>query len=187
MNSSLAFWIACALLIFWAVGAYNRLVRLRGEVNAAFAGMEAELAKHVQLVEQCLPEGETQPASLFDGQESSFWSGLQGAAHQLQASLALARQKPLAADGIAALGAAQDVLGMAWERAERNDAHDLAGPRLPPTLTTTRAQLVAQAGAAAAQFNQAVERYNRAVRQFPAVLLAWLFGFKPGRGLRTER
>jgi LemA protein len=187
MNSSLVIWIACAVLLFWAVGAYNRLVRLRGEVNTAFGTLEAELARHVQLVEQCLPEGESQPASLFDGTEGSFWSGLQGAAHQLQASLAAARQRPLAPDGIAALGAAQDVLGMAWERAERNDAHDLAGPRLPPTLTSTRAQLVAQSNAAAMQFNQAIERYNRAIGQFPAILLAWVFGFKPGRPLGADR
>jgi LemA protein len=29
-----------------------------------------------------------------------------------------------------------------------------------------------------------VSRYNEAIAQFPAVLLAWLFGFKPGRGVR---
>jgi len=28
-----------------------------------------------------------------------------------------------------------------------------------------------------------VMRYNEAIAQFPAVLLAWLFGFKPGRGV----
>lgn len=186
MTSSIVLWIACAVLLFWAVGAYNRLVRLRGEVNAAFGTLEAALTQHVALVEQCLPEGETQPASLFDGMESSFWGSLQSAAHQLRASLALARQKPLEPDGIAALGAAQGVLEMAWERAERDDAHDLAGPRLPPTLSTTRAQLVAQAEAAAGQFDQAVARYNAAIGQFPALLLAILFGFRPGRALRVQ-
>ena len=70
---------------------------------------------------------------------------------------------------------------MAWERAERDDAHDLAGPRLPETVTARRAQLAQQAHAATDQFNQAVVRYNEAIAQFPAVLLAWLFGFKPGR------
>lgn len=35
-------------------------------------------------------------------------------------------------------------------------------------------------------FNQAVGRYNDAIAQFPAVLLAWLFGFQPGRGLRVQ-
>lgn len=73
---------------------------------------------------------------------------------------------------------------MAWERAERDDAHDLAGPRLPDTLTARRAQLVIQTHAATDQFDQAVSRYNAAIAQFPAVVLAWLFGFKQARGVR---
>jgi LemA protein len=32
-----------------------------------------------------------------------------------------------------------------------------------------------------------VGRYNDAIAQFPAALLAWLFGFQPGRGLRARR
>ena len=47
--------------------------------------------------------------------------------------------------------------------------------------------LVLQVAAAAEEFNQTVQHYNDAVRQFPAVLLAWLFGFKPGRGLRSHQ
>ena len=35
-------------------------------------------------------------------------------------------------------------------------------------------------------FNEAVARYNEAIGQFPAILLAWLFGFQPGRGLRVR-
>ena len=184
MASTWIWWAVAAVLLFWAVGAYNRLVRLRSEANTAFAALEAELNKQVQLVHECLPEGQTQPASLFDGLEGSFWGGLQGAATQFAASLAVARQKPLEPDGIAALSAAQAVLTMAWERAERDDAHDLAGPRLPETLTASRAHLVAQARACAEQFNQAVTRYNEAIAQFPAVLLAWLFGFRPGRSFQ---
>lgn len=182
MPSSLIFWIIAAVLLFWSVGAYNRLVRLRSEAKTAFAALETELAQQVKLVQSCLPSGETQPASLFDG-AGSFWGGLQGAAAQLAACLGAARTRPLEPDGIAALRAAQDVLAMAWERAERDDAHDLAGSRLPETVVTTRAHLTAQSRAAAEQFNLAVARHNEAIRQFPAVLLAWLFGFKPGRGL----
>lgn len=178
------YWVTAAVLLFWAVGGYNRLVRLRSEANAAFAALEAELIKQVHLVHECLPEGQTQPASLFDGLEASFWGGLQGAASQFATSLALARQRPLEPEGIAALSAAQAVLSMAWERAERDDAHDLAGPRLPETLTANRAHLVSQARASAEQFNHAVARYNQAIAQFPAVLLAWLFGFRAGRGFQ---
>jgi hypothetical protein len=34
-----------------------------------------------------------------------------------------------------------------------------------------------------AQFNAAVAQYNRAVRQFPAVLLAWIFRLRPAAPL----
>jgi LemA protein len=184
MPSSVVLWSIAALLLFWGVGAYNRLMRLRAEANTAFAVLEAELSKQVELVRECLPPPEpTQPAPL-DGEPTSFWAGLHGAAAQFGASLAAARSRPLDPDGIAALSAAQDVLAMAWERAERDDAHDLAGPRLPETLTARRAQIVMQTHAATDQFDQAVGRYNEAIGQFPAVLLAWLFGFKAGRGVR---
>ena len=183
MPSSVVLAAVAAVLLFWAVGAYNRLMRLRAEANTAFAALEAELSKQVALVRECLPPLEaTQPASLEDG--VSFWAGLHGAAAQFAASLAAARARPLEPDGIAALSAAQDVLAMAWERAERDDAHDLAGARLPESVTTRRVQLVLQTHAATDQFDRAVGRYNEAIAQFPAVLLAWLFGFKPGRSVR---
>ena len=182
MPTSIVFWSLAAVVLFWIVGAYNRLMLLRADANAAFAALESELSRQVDLVRNQLPGPEaTQPASL-DG-EGSFWAGLHGAAAQFAASLAAARNRPLEPAGIAALSAAQDVLAMAWARAERDDAHDLAGPRLPDTVTSRRAQLALQTHVATEQFNQAVVRYNRAIGQFPAMLLAWLFGFKPGRGV----
>lgn len=185
MESSLVYWIAAAVTLFWMVGAYNRLVRLRSDANAAFAALDTELARQVQLVHDCIPPDEAQPQTQFEG-GSAFWAGLQGAAAQLAASLASARAKPLDPERIAALGAAQEVLGMAWERAERDDAHDLAGPRLPDNFSSERSQLVRMTQAATEQFNDAVARYNAAIVQFPAILLAWLFGFEPGRGLRAR-
>jgi LemA protein len=184
-SSSFLPWIVAALTVFWAVGAYNRLVRLRSEAKTAFGALESELQKQVQLVQACVPPEEEQQASQFSG-GSAFWGGLQGAAAQLAASLAAAKSKPLDADRIAALGAAQEVLGIAWDRAERDDAHDLAGPRLPENTSGERAQLVRMAQAATEHFNEAVARYNQAIGQFPAILLAWLFGFQPARGLRAR-
>ncbi|RYY93465.1 MAG: LemA family protein [Comamonadaceae bacterium] len=183
MSSSLVFWIVAAVALFWSVGAYNRLVRLRSNANAAFAALDIELTRQVQLVHACIPPDEAQPVTQFDG-GSAFWAGLQGAAAQLAASLASARIRPLDPERIAALGAAQEILAMAWDRAERDDAHDLAGPRLPEDFSGERTQLVRMAHAATEHFNQAVAQYNAAIAQFPAILLAWLFGFEPGRGLR---
>jgi LemA protein len=182
MPTPIVLWTLAAVLGFWAVGAYNRLMRLRAEAIAAFAGLERELSMQVDLVRKQLPLPDaTMPAPLEH--EGSFWAGLHGAAAQCAASLAAAHSRPLEPQGIAALGAARDVLGTAWERAERDDAHDLAGPRLPDTVTARRVQLALQTHAAIEQFNQAVARYNAGIAQFPAVVLAWVFGFKPGLGL----
>ena len=183
MTSSLVGWTVAAILLFWAVGAYNRLVRLRAEANSAFATVDAELSRHIALVREHLPPADgTQPASL-ETEGTSLWNALQGAAAQMAATLAAARTKPLDAENIGALSSAQDVLRIAWERAERDDAHDLAGPQLPDTVLLRRAQLLLQAHAAIGTFNAAVLRYNEAIAQFPALLLAWLFGFKPARSL----
>ena len=185
MLSSFLPWVIAAVVVFWMVGAYNRLVRLRSEANTAFAALESELGKQVQLVHACVPAEEDQHQSQFAG-GSAFWGGLQGAAAQLHASLAAARARPLDPERIAALGAAQEVLGMAWDRAERDDAHDLAGPRLPEDFSSERIQLQRLAQAATEHFNQAVGRYNEAIDQFPALLLARLFGFQRARGLRVR-
>ena len=185
MRSSILSWPIFAVLLFWAVGAYNRLVRLRAEAHTAFAGVEAEFTRQVELVSKSLPGAEfTLPAPLE--QESTFWAGLQGAARQFATSLAAARHRPLDARRMAALNAACDVLVMAWETAQRDEAHDLAGPRLPDTVLARRSQLAGQTRAAIEQFNLAVARYNDAIAQFPAVLLAWLFGFEPGLGLAAS-
>lgn len=180
MPTSVVLWTVAAVLLFWMVGAYNRLMRLRAEAKMAFANLDTELSRQVDLVRNQLPPSEsTQPAALEGG--GSFWAGLHGAATQFAASIAAARGRPLEPNGIAAMSAAHHVLAMAWEQAERDDAHDLAGPRLPENITSTRAQLAMQTHAALDQFNLAVVRYNNAIAQFPAVLLAWVFGFKPGR------
>lgn len=181
MTSTVVFWALAAVLLFWGIGAYNRLMRLRAEAKAAFALLDAELTRHVELVRTGLPQVDAQAGGV-EG-DHSIWAGLLGAAEQFAASLAVARHRPLNAEGIAALSAARDVLAMAWERAERSDAHDLAGARLPDTVLARRSQILAQANAAADQFNRAVARYNAAIAQFPAVLLASFFGFRAGRGI----
>jgi LemA protein len=182
MTNSVIGWSVAAVLLFWTVGAYNRLMRLRAEANSAFAAVEAELSRQVALVRDHLPAPEaSQAAPLEEG--GSLWNALHAAATQLAATLSAARAKPLEPENIAALSSAQDVLRSAWERAERDDAHDLAGPRLPDTLLLRRGQALLQAHAATEAFNAAVTRYNESIAQFPAVLMAWLFGFKPARQL----
>lgn len=178
---SFGWWIGAAVLLFWSVGAYNRLVRLRAEANAAFAALDAQWQRQLALVNASLPESAvpsqlTQPGEIMDD-IALMWAALRGAAAQLAASLAAMRPRPLQAEAAAALGAAQDVLNTAWRRVQQ-DANDLAGSSLPDTVAAQWQQLAGETSTAQQQFNEAVARYNAAITQIPAVLLAWLFGFK---------
>lgn len=186
MSGSLILWTSAAVLLFWAVGAYNRLVRLRAAVIQSFAAVEPLMREQAELVIGCVPAsaepGSAEPDELIDDM-AALWSGLRGAAEQFRACLAAARSRPLAAEGIAALGAARDVLHMAWQRMQQEDLHDLAGSALPDHLQIQWRQLSARIHDAVQAFNQSVGDYNEAVAQFPAMMLASVYGFAPARTL----
>lgn len=181
---SLLLWIALPVLLFWSVGAYNRLVRLRAEVNTAFAALDAQWQRQVALVHASLPdEFQTSQFTLdgaMIGDGSELWAGLRGAATQFSASLAAMRVRPLHASRASALRAAQDVLLLAWQRV-RTEAHDLAGAAMPDTVTSEWQRLMQETERLQLQFNESVTLYNEAIAQFPALLLAWVFGFKAAR------
>jgi LemA protein len=186
MSNPLVLWGIAAVLLFWSVGAYNRLVRLRSDANLAFAAMAGEMTRQAELVHESLPAsmihtGLTQPGELLD-EVTQLWSGLRAAATQLTASLAAMRPRPLEPAAAAALSEARDVLSSAWVRVAQ-EANDLAGSSIPEALTQEWQQRSGQSRAACEQFNQAVARYNDAIGQFPAAVLASLFGFKPARGV----
>lgn len=180
LSTSLVAWSLFALTVFWAVGAYNRLVRLRAEIKTAFAAFDAEITRLLDLLRGMLPPEDALAVSQFDG-GSAIWAGLQGALAQCDASLAAARHRPLEAERMGALGAARDALATAWARVQAEDAHDLAGPRVPETLHQRHQALLHGVQAEEQRLAQAVARYNTAIRQFPAVLLALLFRFEPAR------
>jgi LemA protein len=71
-------------------------------------------------------------------------------------------------------------LRRSWSRL-RNLPPDLAGSALPQTLLTQWEQLSFQADVARNNFNKAVSNYNDAIRQFPAILLAGVLGFRPAQ------
>ncbi|MBV7542437.1 LemA family protein [Acidovorax sp. sic0104] len=205
MWSSPLFWIVIAIALFWALGAYNRLMRLRSAVVQSFGSFDAHMVRLLALLGEfhafCTVQREASAAASPVDQEIA---ALHGAATQLSASLAVARARPLRSDAMAALAAARDVLHASWpgalhkaqETATPAEAIGQAGegkgegeatpaePVPPGLLWTARwSDHVQQNEQAIAVFNDAVVQYNAAIAQFPANLLAWAFGFKTARGL----
>ncbi|QNP58168.1 LemA family protein [Paenacidovorax monticola] len=177
MPSSPIFWATAALLLFWTVGAYNRLVRLRSCVIQAFGGLDAHLVRLMAMLGEC----DAAHASA-QGPVAGARMALQAAVTQFGASLAVARARPLQPDAAAALSAGRDVLDAAWQALLRA-REDEDGPAAVATWRQQWEQLQAQNALATRQLNDAVVQYNAAIAQFPPRVLAWLFGFKPARGL----
>ena len=176
-------WLLLALLLFWAVGAYNRLVRLRSAAIQAFGGLDAHMVRLIALTgeyEAARGADETAGTGPQDA-HAALWA----AATQFGASLAVLRARPLDVHAAEALTAAARVLDTAWQAALREagwSGEGAAPPSLAPWVQR-RGQLALHSASARQQFNDAALQYNAAVAQFPANLLAWLFGFKKAQTL----
>ena len=192
LSAMLITWISLAVLLFWAVGAYNRLVRLRSAALQAFGALDAHLVRMIAML------GEYEATLLPERDPSDARAALWAATTQFGASLAAARARPLDGQAAAALQTADQVLDTAWQAAVRAGSTDASKPsaggggtdgapaRPSDALAAwaaRREQHVAHNTLARQQFNDAVAHYNGAIAQFPASVLAWLFGFHKARPL----
>ena len=177
-SSSVLGWFALGVLVFWAVGAYNRLVRLRSSALQAFGALDAQLQRHTDVVQSVQSVAGNNELPLTDAATEAL-AALQAASTQFAASLAAARAQALNREAMAALAAARKVLVMAWQNVQDLcgplDGADAAGTESPSQRWE---QWATQSQQACVPFNDAVARHNTAVSQFPALLLARLFGFK---------
>jgi len=175
------FWLTIAIGVFWALGAYNRLVRLQSQVQQSFDALELRLLEFAELVQQVLSEGVISSApwrsELNLDQGASHWSRLQECARHLAMELAHMQEHPLRADSVVRVRDSQARLQAAWASLVAPPAYRVAvSDALQQRWQAQR--LLVQPDTQ--RFNQAVEQYNQAIAEFPAVLLARLFKFRPG-------
>lgn len=199
MSDSLPYWIAAALALFWFVGAYNRLVRLRSAALQAYAALDAALARQLEFVQSRASEENTSgPPGDPAPEVARSESALQAAASQLATLLAATRLQPLDPARVAALGTALHVMVTAWQSCYPDsvvsfDADGtlsrpapLAGREEPPSGNVAIAwpEPSAAAEIARSQFNISVAQYNAAISQFPALLVAWIMQLRHAAPLR---
>jgi LemA protein len=184
MGDSVMLWLAVAVLLFWAMGAYNRLVRLRSRGLSAFANLAGVFSEFIALVKTNFPAAGACPlldaAGQPDEAATTAWSALAAAADQFKASLNAARAKPLHGPTAGALKTAFETLCLSWSRLQ-DLPNDSAGAAWPDSLQAEWAQLLVQTELARTDFSRTVANYNEAIGQFPALLLAALFAFRPAQ------
>lgn len=171
MSTTVFPWIFCAVILFWGVGAYNRLVRLRAQAIAAFGPLQSQYGHYVLLV-----HGHFEALVIDD--RLTARAGLFNAVLQFDTSLKAAAARPLDSLVMRALETAHEVLHGSWIRVCR-EPQDLAGDPLPEALQKQWEDISLQAERDRDEFKRRVQDYNQSIEQFPANLLAWLFRFKP--------
>ncbi|HZT55643.1 MAG TPA: LemA family protein [Burkholderiaceae bacterium] len=166
--------VLAAVLLFWAVGAYNRLVRLRAAIVRQFAPVDAQFrARHALLLQltDALAPVLTNAASRIEA--------LRAACGQVEAACAQAKLRPGATGKITSLRLADEILAEARARLPVQSAPGSELAALNAQLQASDATLAF----ARRQFDAAVIDYNHAVQQFPTLLLVGLFGFRPAATL----
>jgi LemA protein len=158
-----------AIVVFWIVGAYNRMVRLRSELVARFAAVDERFRQRHALLESQLDMLSTALAAAAPRLEA-----LRAACRQADAAREHARVRPGAANAVTSLRVAEEILADARARLPVQSVAGADLPDLNARLATSDTAL----GFARAEFNAAVALYNEAVRQFPTALVARLFSFR---------
>ena len=168
-------WVVVAVLVFWAVGAYNRLVALRNDISRAFVPVEAQMRLRHLLLAQWV---DALRPSLAD--DSATPDAVIAACGQLQAACDVVRTRPSAARPMARLRLAEETLMEVRQRllaALPAVPEALAAPEVA-ALSRDIAAADSTLGFARRQFNEATQNYNDALDQFPTWLIAGMFRFR---------
>ena len=158
-----------AVVVFWLVGAYNRLVRLRSALVARFGFVDEQLRARQSLLDEQLAVLATALTAAGPRLEA-----LGAACRQADAAREHARVRPARAAALTSLRVAEDILADARARLPVQSA---AGVDLPG-LNLRLAESDAALAFARREFNDCVVAYNEAVQQFPTLLVAQLFAFR---------
>jgi LemA protein len=191
-NGNMSVLVFCAILatlFFWAVGAYNRLVVLRANVAKQFAAVDAQLLRVLVWLQGNLPasmrdmlsemEEAALPEALLKNERDLTLLDILEA---LSDSLDAARTQPLSPEVMQQVN--QNRLALAaWAKAEVRAGQSGEATWFIDPLPYKFDRLKAQAWPLMDAYNQAAAKYNEAVTQFPASLLAKQVKFVPAHTL----
>ncbi|MDO8718128.1 MAG: LemA family protein [Polaromonas sp.] len=171
-----------ALLVFWAVGAYNRLVRLKNIIANAFGQIDVQLKRRYDLIPNLVDA-----ARKYLQHEQATLESVIAARNQARSASERVASRPGKADAIIALAAAEQTLDSSLGRlfALAEAYPDLKADQTIRELSEELTSTENKVGFARQAYNDAVLDYNNAQGQFPALLVARLFGFSPSAMLQS--
>jgi LemA protein len=169
-----------ALLFFWGVGAYNRLMSLRNAIGEAFVQLDAHLKDRGEACDKLLAA----VAPRLPSEQATF-DALASAQAESKAAAQASRAKPWAPAPVGSLAVASALHAAALTRLMSLLDHqaELRSETEVDALVSELKLIERQRAFARQVFNQAVSQYNEALQQFPTRVLANLYGFGEARSL----
>ena len=179
---TIIFIVLAALLVFWTVGAYNRLVRFKNIIANAFGQIDVQLKRRYDLISNLV-----EAAKKYLQHEHETLLAVTAARNQARSANDAVRSKPGKADAIIALAAAEQTLDSSLGRlfALAEAYPDLKADQTIRELSEELTSTENKVGFARQAYNDAVLDYNNAQGQFPTLLIARVFGFLPSAMLRA--
>lgn len=177
MSVSLWVFLAVGLVVFfWAVGAYNRLVRLKNAIANAFGQIDVQLKRRYDLIPNLV-----EVARRYLAHEAQTLEAVIAARNQARTAEQTAAGSPLNAGALGALAGAEQALGGALGKlfAVVEDYPDLKADQNMRELSEELTSTENRVGFARQAYNDHVLEFNDAAAQFPTLLIARLFGFQP--------
>src|SRR5690606_16613502 len=168
--------VLALVAVFWAVGAYNRLVRLRNGIANAFAQIDVQLKRRHDLIPNLV-----EVARKYLQHESQTLEAVTSARNQARSAEQAAAGAPLAPGVMATLSGAEHMLGGALGKlmAVVEDYPELKADQTMRELSEELASTENRIGFARQAYNDQANEFNDAAQQFPALLVARLFNFQP--------
>lgn len=179
-TNSIALLALLALLVFWVLGAYNRLVRLKELIADAFVAIDLQFQERHDLILRLV-----EVAGEFLQHDPQALAPLVQARKTVSVANDALRSRPssglLATQLMTAEESLQQQFDHLWTGVSTLAMQ--ADPKvreLAQQLTAIQSKLTFACQA----FNFAAQQFNAAQLQFPTLLVARLFGFTPAIALR---
>lgn len=181
-TTSLLLLSALTVSVLWAIGAYNRLVRLRNDIANAFALIDVQLKRRHDLIPNLV-----EVARRFLSHERDTLERVTAARAQAMAATDLARSKPLEEGAIKSLTMAESSLASAMGRFQAvvESYPDLKADQHMRDLSEELTHTENKIAFARQYFNDATLLYNNAAEAFPTRIVSGVFGFKSAAMLQA--
>lgn len=164
------------VIVFWAVGAYNRLVSLQNQVKNAFSQIDVQLKRRYDLVPNLV-----ETAKGYMKHERETLEAVIAARNRAVDANEKASANPADANAVLGMAAAEGMLAASLGKMfALSEAYpDLKANHNMMQLTEELTSTENRIAFARQAYNDGAMQYNTAREQFPGSIIAGIFAFKP--------